>query len=86
MEFFFCNKRKTAVKRTIDHNSAVLKALLGKFKNHWASITILSLENYCIPRRHRLVGQTTKQPLNNFEHQKPWKCKQFRGMRPDPSC
>ena len=28
---FLCNKRKTAVKRTIDHNSAVPKALLGKF-------------------------------------------------------
>ena len=33
----------------------------------------LNLENYSIPRRHRLFGQTTKQPLNNFELQKPWK-------------
>ena len=30
-----------------------------------------SPENYCIPRRHGLIGQTTKQPLSNFEPQKP---------------
>ena len=29
-EFFFCNKRKIAVKTTIQQNSAVSKALLGK--------------------------------------------------------
>ena len=46
----------------------------------------MDLENYCIPRRHRLFGQSTKQPLNNFEPQKPWKYKQFWGLRPDPSC
>ena len=46
----------------------------------------MNLENYCIPSRHRLFGQTTKQPLNNFEPQKPWKYKQFWGLRPDPSC
>ena len=28
-------------------------------------------ENYCIPRRHSLLGQTTKQPLSNFERRKP---------------
>ena len=28
-------------------------------------------ENYCIPRGHRLLGQTTKQPLRNFEPQQP---------------
>ena len=28
-------------------------------------------ENYCIPRRHRLLGETTKQTLRNFERQKP---------------
>ena len=27
--------------------------------------------NYCIPRRHRLFGKTTKQSLSNFEHEKP---------------
>ena len=32
---------------------------------------MLNLENYCIPHRHRLLGQTTKQPLSNFEPQKP---------------
>ena len=46
----------------------------------------MNLENYCIPRRHRLFDQTTKQPLNNFEPQKPWKYNQFWGLRPDPSC
>ena len=46
----------------------------------------MNLENYYIRRRHRLFGQTTKQPLNNFEPQKPWKYKQFWGLWPDPSC
>ena len=46
----------------------------------------MNLENYCICRRHKLFGQTTKQPLNNFDPQKPWKYKQFWGLRPDPSC
>ena len=50
------------------------------------SISILNLENYCIRCRHRLFGQTTKQPLNNFEPQKSWKYKQFWGLRLDPSC
>ena len=31
VEFFFCNKRKIAVKRTTHQNSAVLKALFRKF-------------------------------------------------------
>ena len=31
----------------------------------------LSPENYCIPHRYRLLGQTTKQPLSKFESQKP---------------
>ena len=30
-------------------------------------------ENYCILRRHRLLGQTTTQPLRNFEPKKPWR-------------
>ena len=33
-----------------------------------------------------LFGQTTKQPLSNFELGKPWKYKQLWGLRPDPSC
>ena len=41
----------------------------------------MNLKNYCIPRK-----QTTMQPLNNFEPKKPWKYKQFWGLRPDPSC
>ena len=46
----------------------------------------MNLENYCILCRHRSFGQTTKQPLNNFEPQKPWKYKQFWGLGPDPRC
>ena len=38
---------------------------------------ILNPENYCIPRRHRLLGQTTKQPLGKFEPQKRRKYKQL---------
>ena len=29
------------------------------------------VENYCIPRSRRLLAQTTKEPLSNFEPQKP---------------
>ena len=29
--------------------------------------SILSPESYCITRRHRLLGQTTKTPLSDFE-------------------
>ena len=47
---------------------------------------ILDPANYCIPHRYRLLGQTTKQPLSNFEPRKPGKYKQLSGLRPDPSC
>ena len=40
-------------------------------------------ENYCVPGWHRLLGQTTKQPLSNLEAQKPWKYKQLWGLKPD---
>ena len=43
-------------------------------------------ENYCIPWRHRLLGQTTKQPLSNSEPQKSWKYKQLWGLSHDLSC
>ena len=43
-------------------------------------------ENYCVPHRHRILGQTTRQPLINFETQEPWKYKPLWGLRPDPSC
>ena len=33
-----------------------------------------------------LFGKTTKQPLSNFEPEKPLKYKQLWGLRPDPSC
>ena len=49
-------------------------------------MSILNPENYCIYLSHRLLGQTTKQPLSNFELQKPWKYKQLWGLGPDPSC
>ena len=29
--------------------------------------------DYCIPDRHRLLGQTSEQPLSNFELKKPCK-------------
>ena len=28
---------------------------------------ILNSEHYCIPRRHRLLGETTKPTLSNFK-------------------
>ena len=40
-------------------------------------------ENHFIPSRPQLPGHTTKQPLSNFEPQKPWKYKQLRGPRTD---
>ena len=33
-------------------------------------MSILNPENYCIPVRHRLLGQTTEQKLSNFQPQK----------------
>ena len=67
MEFVLCNKRKIAVKLIKQQNFAVSKALFGKLWNHWSNILILNSENYCIPHRHRLLDQTTKQPLSNYE-------------------
>ena len=46
---------------------------------------ILKPENYCIPLRHTLFGQTTKQRLSNFEPWKTWKNKQLWGLKPDPN-
>ena len=46
----------------------------------------LNPEYYCIPCRHRLLGQTTKQQLGNFEPQKPWKYKQCWGFKSHSSC
>ena len=40
----------------------------------------MSPENYYIPRRYRLLGQSTKQPLSNFKPQKPRKYKQLLGL------
>ena len=55
--------------------------LLGKSKNHWWQISILNPETYCIPRRKRLLVQTTKQPLRNFEAPKLSTYKQLWGWR-----
>ena len=67
MELFLCNKRKTVAKLTIHQNSDFSKALLGEFSNHLPWISILNSGNCFLPRRHRLLNQTTKQPLSNFE-------------------
>ena len=40
-------------------------------------MSILNPENYCIPRRQRLLGQTTKQPLDKFDPRKLRKYKQL---------
>ena len=42
-------------------------------ENHWNTLKIC------------LFGQTTKQPLCNFEPWKPWKYKQLWGLVPEPS-
>ena len=62
-------------------NWAVSKASLEKFKNYWSWISILNPTNYCIPCKHRLIGQSTKHP---FEPLKPWKYKQLSGQWLDP--
>ena len=62
-----------------------LKSIIGKIlKSLIININFESWK-YCIICRHRLFGQTTKQPLNKFEPQKPWKNKQFLGLSPPSS-
>ena len=42
-------------------------------QKHWKNFNnslVINIENYSIPRRHRLLGQATKQPLSSFEPQK----------------
>ena len=41
-------------------------------------MSILSPKN-CTPRRHRLLDQTTKQPLSNFEPRKLLNISKFEG-------
>ena len=74
MEFFLCNKRKTAVKRTIDHISAV-SLVNFKITDHKYWFWVLEIIVFVADR---LFGQTTKQPLNNFEPQKPLKAELFK--------
>ena len=59
MEIFLCNKLIIAVKPTI-HQSQLYYWESFKITDHKNS------ENYCIPRRHRLLGQTAKPTLSNF--------------------
>ena len=33
-------------------------------------VLIINID-FCVPRRHRLLGKTIKQPLRNFEPKKP---------------
>ena len=40
----------------------------------------MNLENYCIHRRHRLFGQTTKQPFNNFDPKNLENISNFEGL------
>ena len=44
-----------------------LKNIVGKI----LKLVIMNINSesykYCIPRRHKLPGQSTKQPLSNFE-------------------
>ena len=46
----------------------------------------MNSESCCIPRRKRLLGQTTKHQLSNFEPWTLWRYMQLWGLRPDPSC
>ena len=71
MEFFLCNKCKIAVKPKF----SFLKNIFGKILKSLIINVDFESWNYCIPRRHRLLGQNTKQPLSNFEAKKPWKYK-----------
>ena len=61
-----------AVKPIMQQNSAVPKAFLEKIKRKLKSLILkIGLESLKLlySCRHRLLGQTTKQPLSNFEPQ-----------------
>ena len=45
----------------------------------------LNPASHCNSWRYRLLGQTTKKPLSNFEPRKPWKYKQLSGLSPEHS-
>ena len=49
-------------------------------KHYWENSKISVSESYCIAGRHRLLGQTTKQPLTNSEPRKLLKYKQLSGL------
>ena len=62
MGFFLCNKSKIPNKPTKQQDPAVSKALLGKNLKSLIINIDKNSQNCCIPRRHRLLGQTTEQP------------------------
>ena len=64
------------------HKLAMLN-ILGKILKSLIVNVDFESWNYCIPRRY---GQTTKQPLNNFDRKKSWKYNQPRELRPDYGC
>ena len=70
MEFFLSNKSKIAVKPTIHQKFSCLKNIFGKILKSLIINVDFESWNYCILHRHRLFGQTTKQP---FEPQKTFK-------------
>ena len=41
---------------------------------------ILNPQNYCILRRHRLLGQTTKQTIGSFQTKKIKNISNFEGL------
>ena len=79
MEFFLWNKHKIPVKTKFSCPKNILEKIL---KSLIINIDFESW-NYCIFRRHKLLGQTTKHPLSNFKPKKYWKYKQLWGLRPD---
>ena len=40
-------------------------------------MSVLNPENYCISRKHNLLGESTKQSLSNFEPKKPLRALSF---------
>ena len=56
-------------KNSNTQQSSCLKSIIGNILK--SPIININFGNNCIPYRHTLFGQTTKQTLNNFKSQKP---------------
>ena len=67
MEFFVYNKRKIVVKPTVHQNLVVSKALLKNLKSVILNISFESCKLLRSLQAYRLLGQSTKQPLSNFQ-------------------